>query len=243
MSVAAIISSPFTNLSKPILGVGSSSTSGFQSIQLIITIAIITLGGFGFLDSGVTANNFYVSKGNSEFTREINEFVGISEGKQWDDGGGGGYLGQCVSLSKRWMRFIGATVEPWFVTPTNAGYGFPIPSYVTWRDKGVGFTKPNKKFTPIAIDKIEDISAGDVIVLLSTKKTPGPFPANNVSGLGNPNNSFSHTGIAVSGYNGGEEYSIIDQNWDGSLIPKGPARVSKYNKHTFFGAVRFVKNK
>lgn len=127
----------------------------------------------------------------------------------------GYYEGECVSLVKLWHNYIKAEYTIW-------QGNYPIPAYQSFKRNESSILNDNANYKIIAIDKFDDIQAGDTLIL-------------NTYGRSIP----SHTAIAVElnpiptlG-----AVRVFEQN-----NPLGGAnRLHIYEKNQFYGALRTIK--
>jgi hypothetical protein len=155
-----------------------------------------------------------VGQGTSDFTAEVNAFYNSHKGYRWV-APDGSYLGECVSLSKRWQTFIGASFGVW--PGENGSPGLAFDSF-TSGDKSMA--PDNNKFYTGAVLNPYDIKAGDIV---TTKF--------------NYSARFSHTGIATGKVENGN-IEIVEQNnpsWTGAT------QIGNTPISGFRGAIRYIK--
>jgi hypothetical protein len=146
------------------------------------------------------------------------------------------YPGQCVSLAKRYMVDIGATVLQFSGGKAGPSDGYPIPSYIDLKASKSSITIENSRYKIEFVDKVEDLRSGDMVVLEVFKKTEGPFNQNILDGY-----AVSHIGIATGGMKQNGSYDIFNQNFNGQIGTEGAKpKISTVSHQSFYGAVRFI---
>jgi hypothetical protein len=163
-------------------------------------------------------------KGNwgDKLDQFIKEYKNKNEGCEVYDFGGyipcgvhdsnGFSYGQCVSLSKRWQKYIEANIGIW----PNRGNDYPVYAFELFnKGENLAFAPPSTNLKITSITKFEDLQPGDVVAMSV------------------PNRQDSHTGILVESNE--STFKIFQQN-------PGLPNISKaYPKSQFKGAARYEK--
>jgi hypothetical protein len=141
---------------------------------------------------------------NSNLSSKLNAFIGFTKGKIQHDGNNNSY-GQCVSLVKQWQLFL--------EVPTGIWYGnYPRQAYFAYLGGyNNGIAPANSKYNIHVIQDVNNLQAGDIVVLTG-------YP--------------SHTGVAT-GNMSDTQYDLYEQN-------PGTPGIRGFSKNGFIGALRYV---
>jgi hypothetical protein len=150
-----------------------------------------------------------LSSGNDQMDKAFDTFYSIHKGQRWPDPIGYSH-GECVSLSKRWQNFLGASYGIWPGTD-----GSPSESFDAYLLGNKAMAPDNNTFTISVISSVENIKKGDIVV---TKQ----------------GRLYSHTAIAT-GLKDERSLEVIEQN---NPIETGVVKVGSISLGSFKGALR-----
>ncbi|MGL4759435.1 MAG: hypothetical protein ACRCXZ_08925 [Patescibacteria group bacterium] len=164
-------------------------------------------------------NSFINIPGNYNFSNELKEFIQKNRGLQTDPNGT--YYGQCVSLSKQWQSYIGASFSAWLAKGVDPNYTGPVQKYNAIKGGDLSGFQENEKYKIVLIEDKNSLEPGDVILMKSTSP-------------------YGHTGILTS--HDSTNFKIFDQ-WLGETVggANGLPMERSYSKSLFLIAVRYIK--